>query len=333
MNRPRKKDRHLPRCVYFKHGRYWLVKKGKWTDLGVGLAPALAEYARRIERPGSGLDALIIRALDAMESRTAKPLSANTIAQYRIAAEKLKKLFRDFSDPGDVTARDFVDIRKGMAATPNMANRVLSFGRMVFDHAMEEGLITANPALGVKRLPEKKRDRLIRMDELHAIYLNAGPRLRVIIDLLIRTGQRINDVLGIRRADITDAGIYFRQQKTGAKVLVPMTAELDEVIQRAKHLNGNIVALTLLHNRRGKRPDYRSVLLQWHQACEAAGIEDATPHDLRAVAATWGKKQGKDATALLGHANSQQTDRYLRDREAKVAEGPSFGQLLDKQEK
>lgn len=333
MNRPRKKDRHLPRSVYHRHGAFYYVKAGKWHPLGKSLAVALAEYARRFENPGSGLDALIDRALDAMEARTAQPLAKATLAQYAIAAEKLKRMLRDFADPREVTARDFVDIRKGMAATPNMANRVLSFGRMVFEHALEEGAVDANPALGVKRLPEKKRDRLIGFDELQAIYVNAGPRLRVIIDLLIRTGQRINDVLAIRRADISADGIYFRQQKTGAKVLVPMTPELDEVIARAKHLNGNIVALTLLHNRRGKRPDYRSVLLQWHQACEAAGVDDATPHDLRAMAATWGKRQGKDATALLGHSSSQQTTRYLRDRETKVAEGPSFGQLLDTETK
>ncbi len=31
--RPRKKDRHLPPCMYIKHGAYYLVRKGKWERL------------------------------------------------------------------------------------------------------------------------------------------------------------------------------------------------------------------------------------------------------------------------------------------------------------
>ena len=48
MNRPRKKDRHLPACVFQRHGAIWYVKRGKWTRLGPtsDLAGALAEYAR-----------------------------------------------------------------------------------------------------------------------------------------------------------------------------------------------------------------------------------------------------------------------------------------------
>jgi integrase len=325
MGRPRKNNTHLPRCVYPKHGAFYYVKRGKWEWLGDNLVAALKAYAERFEAPRQGLDGLINRTLEKLRPN----LSKSTLTQYRIAAQRLKKLLREFGGPGEVTPRDIVEIRAGMRDTPNMANRILSFTRQVFDQALEEGIIESNPAIGVKRLPEKKRDRLVSRNELEAIYEHAGPRLRVIIDLLIRTGQRINDVLSIRRGDITAEGIYFHQQKTGAKVLVPSTPELEEVIARAKALHGNISALTLLHNRRGKRPDYSTVKIQWDKARKAAGVENATLHDLRAVAATVGRQQGKDATALLGHTSTRQTERYLRDRMPKVAEGPSFGRLID----
>jgi len=55
MNRPRKKDRHLPRCVYHKHGAYWLVRKGKWTKLASDLRGALAAYASIFEAPKGGM--------------------------------------------------------------------------------------------------------------------------------------------------------------------------------------------------------------------------------------------------------------------------------------
>lgn len=64
MNRPRKTDTHLPRCVYHKHGAYWLVKAGKWTRLGDTLTEALAEYGRRIESPAGTMPDLIHRVFD-----------------------------------------------------------------------------------------------------------------------------------------------------------------------------------------------------------------------------------------------------------------------------
>jgi integrase len=329
VNRPRKKDRHLPRCVYFRHGAYYFVKRGVWHPLGKSLPTALAAYAREFQGAGGGLDALIDRTL----AKLKPDLSANTIKQYRHAAMKLKKLLREFSHPGEVTPRDVVEIRAGMRATPNMANRVLSFTRQVFDQALEEGDIEVNPALGVKRLPERKRDRLPEREELERIYEKSGSRLRVIIDLLLRAGQRVEDTLGIRRADLTDEGIRFQQDKTDAKVLVRWTPELREVVERAKALYGNVVALTLLHNRRGKPPDYSTVKIQWDKARKAAGVEDVQLRDLRAVAATWAKRQGKDATLLLGHTTAATTKRYLRDRDYQPADSPNFGHLLDKSAK
>jgi integrase len=326
MGRPRKKDTHLPPCVHEKHGALYYVKGGKWEFLGRGLVAGLRAYAQRFEAPKHGLDGLINRTLEKLRTH----ISPSTHKQYLKCAGRLKKLLREFGSADEVTAADFVEIRKGLANTPNMANRILSLGRQVFDHALEEGLITSNPAIGVKRLPEKKRKRLLTEDEIAAIYEHAGPRLRVIMDLQLHTGQRISDVLSIHRSDLVDEGIRFTQQKTDARVCVKWTPELREVVERAKKLNGNIRALTLLHNRRGKRPDYRSVLLQWHTARKAAKVEDAKPNDMRAVAATWAKRQGLNATKLLAHTTPANTARYLRDRDYELAEGPSFRRLIDK---
>jgi integrase len=58
-------------------------------------------------------------------------------------------------------------------------------------------------------------------------------------------------------------------------------------------------------------------------------VEDVTLHDLRALAATEAKKQGKNATELLGHTSEQQTRRYLRGKEEPVVEGPSFRRPID----
>lgn len=328
MPRQRKKNTHLPPCVYPKHGAYWHVKRGVWTRLPAEgpstLATALEAYAAIHEAPRGGMPALIDEALIEIK----RTIKASTAKQYDHAAAILKRKFVQFA-PEQVQGKHVAQFKLSMADKPNMANRCLSLLRQVFSYALEQERVANNPAIGIKRHKEAKRTRLIGIDEYVAIYAKAGPRLQVIMDLLIRTGERINDVLKIHRTDLLPDGIRFVQQKTGAKRVVPWKPELRQVTDRAKLLNGNIRALTLLCNRRGKPPDYSTVKIQWNKACAAAGVEDATIHDLRAVAATWAKKQGLNATELLGHSSPAQTERYLRDREEVLAEGPDFRHLID----
>lgn len=328
MGRPRKHQSHLPPSVYKNHGAYFHVVRGKWHPLGRDLSSALAEYGRRIEEPKGGCSELIDTAFDAMKRRE-PPLAKNTLEQYAIAARRLKGILKNFA-PGQVLPKHIAVIKRSMIKTPNMANRILSFGRQVFDYALEDQLINSNPFVGIKRHTEKKRKRLISQAEFDAIYDKAGPRLQAVMDLLYLTAQRIEDVLNIRVRDLDEDGIAFTQQKTGARLVVRWSPDLRAAVDRAKALGGNVRALTLLYNRRGKAPDYRSVLLQWHTARKAAVVEDATPHDLRAMALTAMKRQrGKEAArAVAGHTSDAQTERYLRDREVPVVDGPSMDRVL-----
>ena len=59
MNRPRKHDKHLPPCVYYRHGAYYHVKGGKWRPLGRDLSDALHEYARVVAEPSGSMAKLI----------------------------------------------------------------------------------------------------------------------------------------------------------------------------------------------------------------------------------------------------------------------------------
>lgn len=45
----RKRD-GLPRCLYLKRGRYWLVKKSKWHDRGTEREAAQLAYHERVNR-------------------------------------------------------------------------------------------------------------------------------------------------------------------------------------------------------------------------------------------------------------------------------------------
>jgi integrase len=315
----------LPACMQYKHGAYYFVKKGKWEWLGRDYPTALTEYGKRITSPAGGMEALIDSALIVIKSKVAK----STGKQYDTAGKILKRKLRLFS-PEQVKAKDVARVKLDLASTPNMANRVLTVLRLVFDYAVEQQLIDSNPALGIKRLYEKKRGRLLSYDEFQRIKTVSPPRLQCIMDLLFLTGQRVTDVLRINGKDLLEEGIAFKQQKTGAKRLVRWNPELRAVVQRAQDLQGNIRQLVeirpLLRNRRGKAPDYSTTKLQWNKACKAAAVEDAEMRDIRAMSATAMKQQkGKQAAQdLLAHTTGVMTERYLRDKETPQVDGPSF---------
>jgi integrase len=287
----------------------------------------MEEYAKLHEQPRGGMADLIDRAY--AHHCKVKTLSDSTKDQYRKAAAVLKRKLAQFA-PEQVKARHISQVQESMADTPNMANRVTSFASTVFKYAVKWGETEANPCRDIERLDEARRKRYLTHEEYAAIYAKAGDRLRVIMDLQYLTGQRIDDVLKLRRSQITEEGIRLKPKKTknstGVEMVLRWTPDLRDAVERAKALSGNLPAVTLLRGRGGKAPNYRTVADQFAKAATAAGVEDARPNDQRAKSATDANRQGKDVQHLLGHSSPAMTERYIRQRDAQEVEGPSFGQ-------
>jgi integrase len=319
--RPRGRDKHLPPCVFHRHGSYWYVKRGKWTKIGSTLSSALAEYSRIIAPPTGGCDDLLDRTLE-RSKETVKP---NTYAQYRLVRDKLKPVLAEFT-PEQVESHHIAAILDHHRKTPNMANRMLTFLRLAFANGLTWGMCKTNPCYGVKRHVEHRRDRYL--EEYPIIWKRSPPQLRAIMDIAYITAQRIGDVLAIRLSDVTPEGIYFKQQKTGKRLLVN-APDLPEAVRRAKRLHSNVRGLTLFHGRGGKPLSYYGVRSAFERACKAAEVKDATLHDIRAKSLTDAKRQGKNATTLAGHSTEAMTNRYIRGRDYDLAEGPSIGQLAE----
>lgn len=324
MGRPRKNNRHLPPSVFLSHGAYYHVVKGVWHPLGRDLGRAMAEYGRRIAVPTGGCSELIDEAFDAMKARTVDPLSPNTIEQYTIAATRLKRILKNFA-ANQVLPKHAAAIKKELVKTPNMCNRIMSFGRSVFAYALEAQIVDFNPFVGVRRHKERKRTRLVTQEQFDAIYAANSPRGQVIQDLLFQTGQRIDDVLAIdKERNLLEAGIAFDTDKSDKRIIVKWTPQLRATVARAKLLYGNARAKKLVHTRKGTKINYKTAYDQFVNACTKANIHDTTPHDIRAMALTAVKNQrGKKAAQALGtHSDERTTDVYLRDREVPIVDGP-----------
>ena len=312
------KSRKLPPRVFVKHGAFYYVHRNKWTRLGKTEAEMLAAYALISNRPDDSMSALI----DSATPSVLKGRSANTIAQYDGALRRLKKAFEEFS-VDDVKQRHVAKFKLNMAATPNMGNRMLSVLRLVFDYAVEQQLVDSNPCVGIKRHPEAKRPRYVTDAEMAAVRAVVSPRMQLMIDLLYLTGQRIGDVLALRRGAILPEGLAFKQEKTGARLALAWTPALRQCIDDALALHGDLPRVTIFFGRGSKPADYRTVRDQWEAGCVLAGVVDAHLHDIRAKSLTDAKRQGHDAQALGGHASAAMTERYIRLRDTPLVHGPS----------
>ncbi|MDA8092309.1 MAG: tyrosine-type recombinase/integrase [Betaproteobacteria bacterium] len=283
----------------------------------------MAEYERLTSAPAGGISTMLNRFLEAAAART-KP---RTMEQYRIAAAKIEKAFVEFS-PSQVKPTHIAQFMDHFRSTPNMANRMRSVLKMAFDKAVLLGDCDSNPVTSVPRHAEAKRTRYITDAEYAAVKACASPVFAAIMDVAYYTGQRIGDILAIRLSDISDDGICFEQEKTGARLLVRMTPELKTAVETAKTARGsNVRAMTLFFTRKGTPYAYRTVKDMLERASVRAKVDNFNLHDIRAKSITDAEKQGKDPQALAGHTSRAMTERYLRDRKTPIVEGPSFGRV------
>lgn len=316
MARPRKHNLHLPACVRFKHGAYYLVEAGKWKRLGKTLPK---EY----ELKQAGPDTEMTRLVDAAMAEIYAKVKDSTASNYRSAVKHIKTAFAEYA-PSQVTQAVVWDFREQFQQIPIMGNTALSLLRDIFSYATRKRIVENNPVIGVDRFPRGSRDRLIQRSEYDAVYPHCSPRLQCIIDLLFLTGQRVNDVIRLGRAQLTDEGIYFQQQKTGKRITVQWNDDLRAVIERAKALAGTVPSIYLFTSR-GRRPvGVCRVREEWNEACKAAGVPDAQLRDLRAMALTEVEcREGEEAAMrLAAHSSLSVTRTYLRLKKVVKVTGP-----------
>lgn len=301
--------------MHEKHGAFYLVRNNKWHRLAGNLHDALVEYARLTAGPDRGaLGELVTKTLADMKLTVA----STTFKNYASCSRRVLESFAEFT-PQQVKPHHIARFLDDNKTTPSMANLLRSFLKGMFQRAVRWGIVEANPVRDIAQFKTRKRDRYITADEYKRIREFATPTLACLMDLAYITGQRMGDCRHVKYADISEAGVFIKQQKTGARVLIAMTPDLAEVIATARALHQSVKGLTLFHRRDGTPIPYGTLYHQWRNACRDAKVEDANFHDIRAAAATDANAQGLDSRTLLGHTTESSHNRYLRSKETKVA--------------
>jgi|SRR5579871_5344376 len=319
MGRRRKRDKHLPQRVYLDHGTYWFrPKQGKAANLGRDLADALARYAALIGTQWSGrtlADVIDRYRLEVLPLKRSKQTRED---EWR-ALDRLKAVFGHML-PENVTQQAcyrYLDQRRtkeGKPAPVAARHEVVLLGH-VFAKAIRWGAASVNPVRGLDFGERAGKRPQVTMDQVSAVRALASERIRVAIDLAVSTGQRRGDLLALRRDQLTDEGIVFRQSKTGAGVLIEWSDALHSIVDRAKQLPPQIPGEYLIRKRNGRPYSARGFSAIWQRLMTKyveAGGQRFSFHDLRSVSAD-GAATAEEAQARLGHASVETTRRhYLR---------------------
>ena len=177
----------------------------------------------------------------------------------------------------------------------------------------------------MKRAVEEARDRTLTGDELSELgkalsTISANDAGILAIRLAAVTGLRLGEIRMMRWSDIDMKGGFLTlpKTKTGRRVHTLPSAAL-ALLSEAKQLGDFVIA-----GRRQNAPlDERAIRRVFEQACAAAGIQGARPHDLRRTIMTEAAALGVGTHLLrdfVGHKTTAMADRYARRAGAPLTE-------------
>jgi integrase len=316
--RTRTVNKTLPPHLHKKGATYYYVAlvlgKRKWTRLSDNYGEALAKWAALEGHHATGStvgDALTRYLREIVPTKAPK-----TQEEYTRQIGKLRAVFGDMK-LDNVRGMDIAQYLDQSAAKV-AANREIAVLSSVFKYAIRWGWTERNPTREVGRNTERERTRYLEDAELVQLREAADDQLKAVIDLAYLTGMRKGDLLTLRLADLTDAGIRVTQGKTGKAQLFQWSPALTEVVERAKKLKRRATSLYVFASRDGTPYSVSGFNSIWRRLKERAGLGDADVHfhDIRAKSLTDAKEKGgiDYAKLLAGHASVVMTERYIRAR-------------------
>ena len=283
---------------------------------------------------------------------TMRELAADYIEQHAIPKKRKRSVENDRSmleriilprlgakKVNAVQSRDIHALHVAMKNTPYQANRLLALMSKMFSLAMKWGWRSDNPAKGIERYHEERRERWLSDDELGrlvgALLTHPNQRAANAVRFQLLTGARIGEVLSACWSDVDLArGVWIKPS-------------LHTKQKRTEHLPLSAPALALLADMRGRAGTAERYLFPgnapnkplqgikkfWRSITEQVGLEDYRIHDNRHTHASHLVSSGLSLEIvgrLLGHTNPLTTKRYahLADSPLRAA-AEQFGAKMD----
>jgi enterobacteria phage integrase len=199
------------------------------------------------------------------------------------------------------------------ADRPAAALDTLKKLRILIRHAIDLGLLTHDPSLGIKR-PKTKRIRAWTDAELAAFERRwpVGTKQRTAYALMLGVGAARGDMHQMTWAQIDTDGIDYTRRKTGVAVDIGIETALRAALDAAPRSH-----VTIINTEFGKPFTVAGFSSFMRAAITAAGLPmDCKPHGLRK---TLGRRladagcSAHEIMAALGHTTLQHAEEYTRE--------------------
>lgn len=218
-----------------------------------------------------------------------------------------------------ISRRDIENLHLRLEKTPYQANRVLSLLSKMFSLAVAWGWRADNPAQGISRYQEEKRDRWLNDEELQRFWavLDQNPNhlTAYVFKFLLLTGARKGEALGATwdQFDL-EKGLWTKPShltKQNKKEFLPLSNKTLELLQTLKKFSSNNSPY-LFPGRLDGEP-LKEIKTFWNTAIKKAKLENVRIHDLRHTHASHLISSGLSLSIvgkLLGHTQASTTQRY-----------------------
>lgn len=213
-----------------------------------GEAPAEVRKERREQQKADSKNtfaSVLNDFLKKYRTRSNRKPAPRTLAEIKRALSS--DLFEEWTDRplAKITRRDVLDVQDGLIERgyESAANRYLVYLKMLFGWALDRGIIDGDPTARVKKQgAERSRERVLRLDEMRAVWKateptqeNKGDLFAGIVKVLMLTGQRRTEVGGMRWSEVNiDRGLWSlppERTKNNLAHLVPLTAPIVEILK------------------------------------------------------------------------------------------------------
>jgi integrase len=195
-------------------------------------------------------------------------------------------------DIAAITKQDVQAVLDGLVESerPIAANNARVVAGRFFNWCVERGLIEDSPVAGIKRPARpSSRERVLAEVELAAVWraaIDVGYPIGSIVQLLILTAQRRNEVAGLRRAHLDLQGCLWHLPlsitKNHRSHTIPLSRSACELLERLPRIDDELVFPSL----RGSDRSFSGFGKSKARLDEVSGVDDWTLHDLRRTAAT-----------------------------------------------
>ncbi len=205
-------------------------------------------------------------------------------------------------------------------ATPGAANDLLKKIRLLTAFAIRIEWMKTDPTLKMKKFKGSEWHTWTE-EQIAAFEARwpSGSKPRLALALHLFTGQRVSDVATMMWSDVADHRICVVQQKTGAKLWIPLHPALARELSLAERTGP---ALLMTAHGKGK-PFTQKGLSNWmaDRIADAGLPDECITHGLRKAAARRLAEAGcsaKQIASITGHKTLSEVERYVRDAEQKT---------------